>query len=70
MSMAHDWGVTVPADMPTERLSEIHDGLQSGALKVTLPAGAAGHPMFETWQAELKDQMIAAYEKEIRRRQH
>jgi hypothetical protein len=66
--MPHDWGCSVPADLSTEEVIEIRDKLRSGTMDVDLPASLNGHEKLEEWRAELKSQMLAAYEKEAARR--
>lgn len=67
--MSHDWGVSVPAELPTETVFEIRDKLRAGTVSVELPPAVRGHEKEEQWRGELTAQMLAAYESEaIRRR--
>lgn len=67
--MAHDWGITVPSDLPTETVFEIRDKLRAGAMTLEFPAAIHGHPKEEQWRSEFSTQMLAAYEREATRRQ-
>ena len=66
--MPHDWGVTVPEELPTETVIEVRDKLRAGTLTIDLPDGLRSHEKFAEWQAELNTQTLAAYEKEAARR--
>lgn len=67
-SMAHDWGITVPADLPLEKLVEVRAGISDGSIGIEFPAGAETHPKAAQWKAELKSQMLAAYDTAISQR--
>lgn len=67
--MAHDWGVTVPSDLPTETVFEIRDKLRDGTMTVDLPEAVRDHPKEAQWRSEVATQMLAAYEREALRRQ-
>lgn len=66
--MAHDWGVTVPAELSTEEVFEIRDKLRAGSMTIELPACVQGHPKCAEWQTEMNAQTLAAYEREAARR--
>lgn len=66
--MPHDWGVVVPADLPTETVIEIRDKLRAGTMTIELPDGVKDHPKAAQWYREMNDQSLAAYEKEAARR--
>lgn len=66
--MAHDWGCTVPADIPTETVIEIRDKLRAGTMTVALPEAVRNHPKYDEWHREVNDQLLAAYEREAARR--
>lgn len=66
--MSHDWGVSVPAEIPTETVFEIRDKLRAGTMSVELPAAVRGHEKESEWRKELTAQMLAAYESEALRR--
>lgn len=66
--MQHDWGVTVPADLPTETVIEIRNKLRDGTMTIELPDSVQIHEKAAEWHAELNTQMLAAYEREATRR--
>lgn len=66
--MPHDWGVTVPKDMPTEKVFAIRDELRAGLLTFELPDTLRHHEKFAEWQEEVQTQTLAAYEREAVRR--
>ncbi len=68
--MSHDWGGVVPKDMPTESIIALLADLRSGAIKISLDPKIPQSPEIERWITEVTDQMIAAYEREIKRRNH
>lgn len=68
MSGQHDWGVKVPAELPTETVFEIRDKLRAGTMTIELPAAVLDHPKAAEWQKEMQDQTLAAYEREATRR--
>lgn len=67
--MPHDWGVTVHAHVSTEQVIEIRDMLRSGEMKIEFDLDVPITPEIESWRRELTEQMLAAYEREVVRRQ-
>ena len=51
--MSHDWGTSVPAELPIETMIEIRDGLRTGTIKIDLPASVEKHELAEEWRSEL-----------------
>lgn len=66
--MAHDWGVSVPADMPTGEVMEILDRLRAGTITINLPDCVQNHEKAAQWRHEINTQLLAAYELEAARR--
>lgn len=66
--MAHDWGVSVPPDLPTEEVMEILDKLRAGTMTIDLPECVQNHEKAAQWRHEINTQTLAAYEKEAARR--
>jgi len=69
--VSHDWGVKVAADLPTETLIEIRDGLKSGRIALEfvkyLTPDVPGQQT-ASWIREITSQMIMAYDTELARR--
>lgn len=66
--MSHDWGVKVGADLPTETIMEIRDGLKSGEITLGFDGMVEMTPQVMAWQQEVTEQMISAYDAELQRR--
>jgi hypothetical protein len=66
--MSHDWGAKVPDDLPLEHIVEIRDGLRSGEIKIVVEDDVKRTPEVEAWLAECTQQLIVAYDNEIRKR--
>lgn len=65
---AHDWGMSVPAELPTAEVIEIRDKLRAGAMVIELPQSVRGHEKAAQWHQELNSQTLAAYEQEAAKR--
>lgn len=66
--MAHNWGLTVPPDLPIKSVLEIGDKLRAGTMEIALPDAVLDHENATQWHEELNSQMLAAYEAEAERR--